>query len=191
MGLRERKKEQVRLQISHAATELIIERGFDAVSVSEIAERAGVSRMTVFNYFPRKEDMFFDRVPLIHDRITAAVRSRPAGKSPQEALRDEALRLMAESIEPAGHRERMVEFWRVANDSPALRARAREITEELEDLAAALFAEAEELTDPKMSAALLTAAFRICLRDLAIGEASLDAVRTRISRTFDVIRHAI
>ncbi|GID26797.1 TetR/AcrR family transcriptional regulator [Paractinoplanes brasiliensis] len=191
MGLRERKKGQVRLQISHAATELIIERGFDAVSVSEIAERAGVSRMTVFNYFPRKEDMFFDRVPLIRDRIAAAVRERPAGQTPQAALRDEVLRLAAESIEPPGHRERMAEFWRVANDSPALRARAREIAEELEDLAATLFAERPGVADPAMSAALLTAAFRVCLRDLATGEASLDAVRARIHQVFDAIRQTL
>ncbi|GAB2597514.1 TetR family transcriptional regulator [Paractinoplanes abujensis] len=187
MGLRERKKEQVRLQISHAATELIIERGFDAVSVSEIAERAGVSRMTVFNYFPRKEDMFFDRVPLIHERITAAVRSRPEGRTPQTALRDEVLRLMTESVEPPGHHERMVAFWKVANDSPALRARAREIAEELEEMTAGLFAERPGPIDPKMSAALLTAACRVCLRDLTAGEASVADVRTRINRAFDII----
>ncbi|WP_066937205.1 TetR/AcrR family transcriptional regulator [Microtetraspora fusca] len=57
MGLRERKKRQTRHAIFRAAVELFGERGFDDVSVTEIAERAGISKMTVFNYFRTKEDI--------------------------------------------------------------------------------------------------------------------------------------
>ncbi|MGK5681121.1 TetR/AcrR family transcriptional regulator [Actinoplanes sp. URMC 104] len=192
MGLRERKKEQARRQISRAATELIIERGFDAVSVTDIALRAGVSRMTVFNYFPRKEDMFFDRVPLIRDRITAAVRNRAAGRTPQAALRDLALQLADEDHPLPGYPVDVVTYWRVAAGSPALRARAREIAQELEELVADLLAEAGD-PRPRMSAALAAAAFRVCLRDaaerLAAGEtgaAFLAEQRARITRAFDV-----
>src|ERR1700678_2800846 len=60
-GLRERNKQKMRTAISNVATRLFIERGFDNVTVAEIAEAASVSTMTVFNYFQRKEDLFFDR----------------------------------------------------------------------------------------------------------------------------------
>ena len=58
---RSRKRLATRDDISEAATRLFYERGFDHVTVDEIAEAADVGRMTVFNHFPRKEDMFFDR----------------------------------------------------------------------------------------------------------------------------------
>ena len=58
---RSRKRLATRQGISDAATRLFFERGFENVTVDEIAAAADVGRMTVFNYFPRKEDMFFDR----------------------------------------------------------------------------------------------------------------------------------
>ena len=57
-GLRERKKLATRRAISDIATGLFMERGFDNVTVAEVAEVANVAKMTVFNYFPRKEDLF-------------------------------------------------------------------------------------------------------------------------------------
>ena len=57
---RTRKRLAMRQAISDTATRLFFERGFDAVTVDEIAEAADVGRMTVFNHFPRKEDLFFD-----------------------------------------------------------------------------------------------------------------------------------
>ncbi|WP_157954334.1 TetR/AcrR family transcriptional regulator [Saccharospirillum mangrovi] len=61
MDRRTRKRLATRQNISDVATRLFIERGFDNVTIDEIAEAADVGRMTVFNHFPRKEDMFFDR----------------------------------------------------------------------------------------------------------------------------------
>src|SRR5271169_357331 len=61
-GLRERKKRLMRQQLSDTATQMFMERGFDAVRVTEIAEACGVSEKTVFNYFPAKEALILDRL---------------------------------------------------------------------------------------------------------------------------------
>ena len=161
-GLRERKKQQVRERISGIATMLFFERGFEAVSVAEIAEAAGVSKMTVFNYFPRKEDLFFDRWPAFAEMITVAVRERPSTQSAPEALRDMWLGLLDRRHPLSGmHDDRIGSFFRVVLASPALRARVREAIEEVETLVAALFAEAGEAR-PEMTAALVVASARVC-----------------------------
>jgi len=160
-GLRERKKQQVRERISGIATLLFFERGFEAVSVAEIAEAAGVSKMTVFNYFPRKEDLFFDRWPAFAEMITSTVRGRPATQSAPDALREMWLGLFDERHPLSGmHDDRISSWFEVVLASPALRARVREAVEEVEGLVARLFAEAGEAY-PEMTAALVVAAARV------------------------------
>ncbi|HET6987162.1 MAG TPA: helix-turn-helix domain-containing protein, partial [Kribbella sp.] len=85
-GRRERKKAELRTRISEVATALFLERGFDDVSVSEIAEAADVARPTVFAHFARKEDLLFDRYPEAEALVVAAVNDRPAGTSAVVAL---------------------------------------------------------------------------------------------------------
>jgi len=161
-GLRERKKQQVRERISGIATMLFFERGFEAVSVAEIAEAAGVSKMTVFNYFPRKEDMFFDRWPAFAEMITSAVRGRAPGVPAPDALRDMWLGLLDQRHALSGmHDNRITSFYEVVLASPALRARVREQIEEVEGLVSRLFAEAG-VRRPEMTAALAVASARVC-----------------------------
>src|SRR5436190_19857890 len=83
---RTRKRLATRQSISDVATRLFFERGFDQVTIDEIAEAADVGRMTVFNHFRRKEDLFFDREQEIHEVAFEAIRARPAGSSPIDAL---------------------------------------------------------------------------------------------------------
>src|SRR5213080_1036628 len=82
-GLRERKKRLMRQRLSDTATEMFLERGFDAVRVSEIAQACGVSERTVFNYFPTKESLVLD----LGETTMAALRVRLADPchSPVEA----------------------------------------------------------------------------------------------------------
>ena len=80
MGLRERKKARTRVQISDIATRLFLDRGFDEVTVAEVAKVAGVSVKTVFNYFGSKEDLLFDREPEWLAAIDRLVASREPGR---------------------------------------------------------------------------------------------------------------
>jgi AcrR family transcriptional regulator len=88
VGRRERKKAATRKAISNAATMLFLERGFNEVSIREIAEEADVSPTTVFAHFPQKEALIFDEDDDQRERIVAAVRDRPAGMSVTKALHD-------------------------------------------------------------------------------------------------------
>jgi AcrR family transcriptional regulator len=86
-GRRERKKAATRASIVEAAHELFLERGFDAVSVREIADRADVSPTTVFAHFPQKEALAFGDEDERHERLVAAIGGRPPGTSISAALK--------------------------------------------------------------------------------------------------------
>ncbi|CAM5685025.1 TetR/AcrR family transcriptional regulator [Streptomyces fumanus] len=134
-GLRERKKRQTRQYISDVATGLFLERGFEAVTVAEVAEAADVSVNTVYNYFPAKEDLFLDRSRGVVDRLSRWVRGRPDGESAAAAVLRE-LREEVESVSPrVGLMAGYARFMRVVHDSPALRSRLWAIGQEvLQDL---------------------------------------------------------
>src|ERR1700683_849922 len=92
---RSRKRLVMRQGISDVATRLFFERGFDHVTVDEIAAAADVGRMTVFNYFPRKEDMFFDRDEEGREMLREALRQRDPRVAPVEWPRLRAHRRVA------------------------------------------------------------------------------------------------
>jgi AcrR family transcriptional regulator len=85
-GLRERKKVQTREAIADAARAVFLERGFDDVTVAEVAEAADVSEATVFNYFPTKEDLAFYRMEDFEEEMLDAVRNRQPGTSVVDAF---------------------------------------------------------------------------------------------------------
>jgi AcrR family transcriptional regulator len=86
-GLRERKKRETRETITRAAWKLFARRGFDAVTVADIARAANVSEKTVFNYFPTKEDLVFGAGMQRAAALIEAVRTRPPGASIVEPFR--------------------------------------------------------------------------------------------------------
>jgi AcrR family transcriptional regulator len=87
VGLRERKKLRTRRTLSETAIALFLERGYDAVSVAEIAAAAEVSKRTLFAYFPTKDDLVLHRFADHEDETARAVRRRGPGESPLDALR--------------------------------------------------------------------------------------------------------
>ncbi|MFD5649585.1 TetR/AcrR family transcriptional regulator [Streptomyces sp. NPDC127039] len=132
-GLRERKKRQTRQYISDVATGLFLERGFEAVTVAEVADAANVSVNTVYNYFPAKEDLFLDRSKGVVDRLSRWVRGRRDGESAARAVLRE-LREEVESVSPRiGLMDGYAGFMGVIHASPALRSRLWAIGQEVQD----------------------------------------------------------
>ncbi len=99
-GLRERKRRRTRAAIAQTAMQLFCERGFDRVSVAEIAATAEVAEKTVYNYFPTKADLFFDEGDDLLAELLAAVRNRRPGEPALTAVGD----FIAGLTEWAGHR---------------------------------------------------------------------------------------
>ncbi|MCT2546024.1 MULTISPECIES: TetR/AcrR family transcriptional regulator [Streptomyces] len=130
-GLRERKKRQTRQHLSDVATGLFLERGFDAVTIAEIARVADVSVNTVYNYFPTKEDLFLDRGRGIVDRLSRYVRGRDRGESAADAVLRE-LRIQVEGVSPTvGLMEGYERFLRVIEGADGLKARLWHIQQEV------------------------------------------------------------
>ncbi|MGW7491679.1 TetR/AcrR family transcriptional regulator [Streptomyces sp. NPDC054786] len=204
LTLRERKKLRTRQRISGEATLLFIRRGFENVTVAEVARAAEVSTMTVFNYFPRKEDLFLDRIPEGRELIIRTVRERGADESPLAALRRVTLGLLAERHPLGAVGEGFGHFWRTVLDSPALRARGREAVEEMENTLAALLAEAaggdadRPGHDARLAAALIIAGIRAAYAEAVtrqLGGDPVDEVAVEqaaaLRRTFDALERAL
>ncbi|MFD0338602.1 TetR/AcrR family transcriptional regulator [Streptomyces sp. NPDC127117] len=129
-GLRERKKRQTRQHLSDVATGLFLERGFDAVTIAEIARAADLSVNTVYNYFPTKEDLFLDRGRDVVDRLSRYVRGRDRGESAADAVLRE-LRIQVEGVSPTvGLMEGYERFMRVIEGADGLKARLWHIQQE-------------------------------------------------------------
>jgi AcrR family transcriptional regulator len=142
-GLRERKKEATRRLIAETARRLFAERGFDAVTVAEVARAADVAEKTVFNYFPTKEDLFYSNMEAFEERLLATIRERPAGETVLAAFR--RFFLAPDGIlalgEDADATARLQDVTRVITASPALLARERQVHARYTDALAALLAE--------------------------------------------------
>ena len=145
MGLRETKKLRTRQEIAEKAMGLFARRGFDHVTVAEVAEAAGVSEKTVFNYFPTKEDLFYDEVPQREAALVETVRNRKPGESIPAALE----RLQAGGCERLCSQGFAI-FARIIEESPALQAKELEVMARYTDaLAGAIQA---ELGTPELEA---------------------------------------
>src|SRR2546423_8579131 len=127
-GLRERKKERTRQLIAETARRLFGERGFEDVTVAEVARAAEVSEATVFNYFPTKEDLFYSGLEAFEEEMLDAIRGRAPGESILAAFGRFVLTprglLAAKDAEAV---ERLAGITRVITESEALLAREQRI----------------------------------------------------------------
>jgi AcrR family transcriptional regulator len=163
---RTRKRQATRQRISDAATRLFMEHGFDHVTVDQIAAAADVGRMTVFNHFPRKEDMLFDRDEEGRALLREAILEKDAG-APVESLRRLMHRLVDGDTPYARFTPASARFIATVEASAALKARARQIRGELEDVMATAMRERGGLAgdDPvaQLAAGMTVAALTVAL----------------------------
>jgi len=142
LGLRERKKQRRRQLLSETARRLFSERGFERVSIAEIAREAEVSQQTVFNYFPSKEDLVYSGLETFEEQLLTAIRERPPGQTIIGAFADFVLapRGFLAVKDDAAARE-LMSVTRMIAASPALLAREQQILARYTDGLAALIAE--------------------------------------------------
>jgi AcrR family transcriptional regulator len=183
-GLRERKRLRTRREISDVATRLFVERGFERVTLAEIAEAAEVSVKTIFNHFGAKEELFFDRVDEVRARFESAVTERPPGVTVLGALRA----LLTEHLVPigdlppwsalenAGRYEMFRGFQEAQDRSPALRARRALIGDETGESLRGVFASelGRDADEPAIRTLTVMVSAALELRDKTLRAAVLE-----------------
>jgi AcrR family transcriptional regulator len=153
--------------ISDAATRMFAERGFEEVTISQVAEAAGVSKMTVTNYFPRKEDLVFDRAEGIVTHLAEVIEAREPGESMLAAIRRDYAAAVARADVTLGLSS--PRFARMINDSEALTGRGLQMQAQREAaLGDAIAAETGQDTPrQRLIAALLCAPHRVLYAEAA------------------------
>jgi AcrR family transcriptional regulator len=187
-GLRAWKKARTRLEISDVATRLFVERGFEAVTLAEIAAAAKVSVKTILNYFSSKEELFFDRADEVIGAVADAVIERAPGTTVLGALHavlaDRRVPFDPEGWQwlrdPEGY-ERFRSFIAAEDAAPALRARRLVIAEGWIDRLAAVLAHELELPGDDARARTLAAMViaAMGLRERALAAAMLERASAR------------
>jgi AcrR family transcriptional regulator len=166
-GLRERKKRRTRQQISDVASALFVVRGFEHVKVAEVAEIVGVSEKTVYNYFPTKESLVFDRTDETIERLVAALRERAPGESPTKAV----LRALGEDMDDLEDLpEELYMFFPLFSEmiaaTPSLRAAWLDLQSRLVEVATEELAALADV-DPRDPEPMIAARAIIALTDLS------------------------
>jgi AcrR family transcriptional regulator len=179
LGLRERKKQQTYQRVSDIAITLFLEKGFDAVSVAEIAAAAGISKPTLFRYFPAKEDLVLHRFADHEDEAARVVRAAGAGVSPVDALRRHFLEGLSREDPVTGLNGApgVLAFHRLLYGTPSLVARAYEYQQRSEAVLAVALG---DTLAARLAAGQIIAVQRILAQEnwrrIAAGEA-VEAVR--------------
>jgi AcrR family transcriptional regulator len=180
-GLRERKKRRMYETLSEVAIRLFLEKGFDAVSVAEIAAAAEVSKPTLFRYFPAKEDLVLYRIADHEDEAARVVVE--SGEAPLVALRRHFLDGLerGDPVTGLSDHPQVLAFHRLLYGTPSLVARAHGHIERQE---AALAVVLGGDLDARLAAGQIIAVRRILAmenwRRIAEGEAVEDVRRDAV-----------
>lgn len=190
---------RTRARIAQVASGLFLERGFDEVTIAEVAAAAGVSKVTVFSHFDRKEDLLLDRLPDIVDIVRTTVRERTDDISVVEALRQAALVLAERRHVLSGLNGDIEPMMRTVAASPALITRLRAFASEIEaELAAELETDTRFSGDSALTAALLVAAYRTVavktVRRRLAGDDPAEIATTHrrhLNQAFNAVEHGV
>ena len=195
VGLRESKKLHTRQEIADRAMQLFAKRGFDHVTVAEVAEAANVSEKTVYNYFPTKEDLFFDEVPEREAALVAAVTGRRKGESVLKALH------RLQTVEcPRLSSPGFATFARIIEESTALKAKELEVMSHfVQVLTETLETElALDERDARLAAGLLVSVhrqlFRAARKQALAGKhgpAATRRLRADLDRAYHLLEHGL
>lgn len=184
-GLRERKKQRTRQALIEAALGLYRERGYEGVTVAEIARRAEVAPRTFFGYFESKEDVFLGPGDDRLERVIGAIRGRERGVPILAAVRQELQRHDEERREPgSAARPGVAELLRQPAVQNRLRERWNRWEDALESAIAAEVGAAAGDPEPRVVAALVTAAIRIAVESAGARPGRRQEVASRV---FDLI----
>jgi len=195
MGLRDAKKLRTRQEIADQAMKLFAQRGFDGVTVAEVATAADVSEKTVYNYFPTKEDLFFDEVPAREAALVSTITGRRQDESILEALR----RLQAGEC-PRLCSPGFAIFARIIEESTALQAKELEVMARfVQVLTETLQAElAIDDRDARIAAGLLVSIhrqlFRAARKQALAGKHGPSAtrrLRADLDRAYHLLEHGL
>ena len=119
-----RRRRLVRTDLARIAISLFAERGFEAVTVDDIAAAAGISARTFFRYFATKDEVVLDYDRLLRARLLDALDRRPPAEGPVTALRNAYL---STSHVPVDDRARIVQIGHILLAAPALRELAQAV----------------------------------------------------------------
>jgi AcrR family transcriptional regulator len=195
MGLREAKKASTREAIAQAAMGLFVKRGFDHVTVGEIAHAANVSEKTVFNYFPTKEDIFFDEVPAQLAALAEAIRGRAPGETLVGALHRFQEGHCRRFAEPG-----FVHFARTLEGSSALKAKELEVMARYTDVLAGTIRDELRVSaqDAQLAANLVMSVHWQLFRDARalavagkVGPAVVRRLRADLDRAYRLLEHGL
>ncbi len=195
MGLRESKKQRTRQEIADRAMQLFAQRGFDHVTVAEVAEAAEVSEKTVYNYFPTKEDLYFDELPERQAALVGAIRDRRPGESILASLHrlqtSECPRLCSPGF---------LIFAQILEESPALRAKELEVMAQFAQVLTDALVRELEVTelDARIAAGMLIGVHRHLFanaRKQALagrhGPGAVRRLRADLGRAYELLEHGL
>jgi AcrR family transcriptional regulator len=166
-GLRERRKQETRRAISDVATGMFAARGFDNVTISQVADAAGVAKMTVTNYFRRKEDLVFDRAEAIIRSLADVITARAPGESLLAAIRRDYAERVARADVTLGLSSPA--FVRMISSSPVLASRGLDLQDQRERALGDAIAAETGVDEPqqRLVAAILSSVHRVLYAEAA------------------------
>ncbi|MFJ2933613.1 TetR/AcrR family transcriptional regulator [Streptomyces sp. NPDC087219] len=199
-GLRERKKQRTREALIKVALELFTAHGYERTTVDEIVDTVEVSQRTFFRYFSSKEEVAFAVQQMVEERFVAALRRRPPGEGPFDAMRNAVLSgwdTIGDAITEIVPLELYLRTFQMIESTPALLAVHLRRSTEMEETLARIIAEREGLDvdadpRPRIAVAAFSGVMRVTGQMWGRGtDQSLEAIRALTERYLDHLGPAL